>query len=678
MILQRLQLQNFRQFRDETVEFAQDDENNVTVIHGSNGSGKTTLLNAFKWLLYDTVDFDARPERLASEGAMVEAQPGDEVTVTVTLEFLHEDAQYTATRTAIFEKQSANDFDGKVVDQDLVVEYNDGSGTTQPQNPGNTLDQIIPERLSELFFFDGEDINELAGIDNQDRIQEAIQNIMGLTILERSKRHLDTVAGRFEDEVEEYGSEELQGLINDKREIESDIEQLERKRDDKESAKGRTETEINDIEQQLERLDESAQLQQNRADYRDQKAALEDEIEQINDQLKDAVTEHGYVPLAMPLIEETASDLDKLREKGVIPSELSNDFLDSLLGSRKCICGRDLEPGTKHYRQVESLKGEAAADGVEQGAIRVVGHLRQFSDKRTDFFDDVERLIEERSQKHDEVSHLEELIDEISTELQGLDQTTEEGQSVSELETAREEKVTQRDEIIAEKARIEEQIERKETKLEDLKLEIAEQRDEKDEALLAKRRQRAAELVKEEIDDSFEQLKDKVRQWSNKVVRDTLEDMARKDFNAEITDDFELKIRQSVDSDAVQVEVDKSAGERQIASLAFVGSLVKIAKQRYETDSDSEYFTGGIYPLVMDSPFGKLDKGHSRKAARILPMLAPQVVLFATDAQWEGPVEEEMQEIAGRQYWLDFDDGTDTGGSPQTRIETERTSAAGD
>jgi DNA sulfur modification protein DndD len=678
MKLHRLQLQNFRQFRDEEIRFAQDTDNNVTVIHGSNGSGKTTLLNAFTWLLYEEVDFDTRPDRLASEGAMAEIGPGESVTVSVILEFEHEGATYTATRTAIYEKQSTNDFDGKALDHDIVVEYDDGSGVKRRNNPENTLDQIIPERLSELFFFDGEDIDELAGIDNQDRIQESIQNIMGLTILERAKRHLDTVAGRFEDEVEEYGSDELSQLIKEKRKLESDTEELERKRDDKDRAKDRLETEIRDLEQQLERLDESAQLQTNRDQYQNEKRELESEVEEINAQLKDAITEHGYVPLAMPLIEETAEELDELRERGVIPSELSNDFLDSLLGSQQCICGRPLEPGTKHYRQVESLKGEAAAEGVEQGAIRVVGHLRQFSEKRSDFFDDIDALIAERSDCHDQIVRLEELIDEISSELQDLDQTTDDGRSVADLEQAREEKTEDRDEIIAEKARIEEQIERLEGELEDLKLEIDEQRDEQEEALIAKRRQKAAEQVRDEIDDSFEQLKNKVRKWSNKVVRNTFDEIATKNFDAEITDDFELKIRQTVRGSDERVEVDKSTGERQIASLAFVGSLVKIAKERYETDSDSEYFTGGIYPLVMDSPFGALDKDHRHEVSRILPSLAPQVVVFVTDSQWDGPVEQEMETIAGQQYWLHFDDGQGTDNAPRTYIRTEPITAIGD
>jgi DNA sulfur modification protein DndD len=676
MKLDTLSLQNFRQFRDEEISFARGETRNVTVIHGSNGSGKTTLLNAFTWLLYEEVDFDTRPERLASEGAMAAADPGDEVTVSVTLEFSHGGADYTATRTAAYEKQSTADFDGILNEPNLVVEYDDGSGVNRPENPGEVLSQIIPERLSELFFFDGEDIDELAGIDNQDRIQEAIQNIMGLTILERATRHLGDVADRFESQVQDSASEELRELIDEKQATETGIEDLQRKKQDKERAIERVGTEISDIDQKLERLDESAQLQENREAYQEDVADLEDDVGEINARIKEAITENGFIPLAMPLIRESAQEIDQLRKDGVIPSELSDDFLNSLLEAKQCLCGRDLEYESEPYDHVASLRGEVASDGVEQGALRVVGHLRQFTDGRTEFFDDVDELIERRQEKHEEIDRLEERISSISSELKGLDATTPGGQSISELETERENKQQEKEQLIADKGGIEEQISSKEAEVEALEADIADQKDEQAETQLARRRQRAAELVQADLANNFEALKNKVRTWSNREVKETFGEIARKNHEAEITEEFELKIQQAVDDQ--DVEVDKSTGERQIASLAFVGSLVKIAKKRYEAGSESEYFTGGIYPLVMDSPFGALDKEHRRKVSRILPTLASQVVVFATDSQWEGPVEEEMSDIAGEQYWLDFDDGEGTNKSPQTQIRGEQAAQAGD
>jgi DNA sulfur modification protein DndD len=676
MELIRLELQNFRQFKDDTIQFSRESKKGVTVVHGSNGSGKTTLLNAFTWLFYDEVDFDTRPDRLVNEGSIAEASVGDQLTVSVRLRFEHEDVEYIAQRQATYEKSSANDFDGELVGMDLSVEYRDNGSWSERGNPGNTLDQIIPERLSSLFFFDGEDIEELAGIDNQGRIQESIQNIMGLTILERATRHLDATAGRFEDEVEENASEELSNLIEEKRNVEDEIEDLDREYQDTERAKDRVAQEIQDIEQKMERLDESAALQERRTEYRENRNELETQVERLNEEIRNEIQEKGFVPLGMPLIQKTAEKLDKMREEGVIPSELNDSYIDSLLEAEQCICGRPLEPGTEHYHQIQAMKGDSVADGVEQSALRIISHLNQFSEMQSSFFENVDEIIEERKSIYDDIEDLNEQIDEVTWELQDMDQTTETGESIKDLEAKRATKEDKKEELISKLGRIEQRIEDKEEEIEILEDEIDDQRDEREEALLAKRRQRAAELVGDELDEAFKKLKDKVRKLSNQKIRETFGSIASKDLTAEITEDFELKIWQSVGGE--RVEVDKSTGERQIASLAFIGSLVAIARERYEADSDSEYFTGGIYPLVMDSPFGALDMEHRREVSRVIPELANQVVVFATDSQWKGPVEEEMSPTVGKQYWLDFDDGEGKQEYPRTRIRTEQATVGGD
>jgi len=78
----------------------------------------------------------------------------------------------------------------------------------------------MPERLREIFFFDGETIDELSAIGGQEKIQTAIQNIMGLTILERGKRHLEAVRKRFEEEVSKHGSDELSELYEERNDLE--------------------------------------------------------------------------------------------------------------------------------------------------------------------------------------------------------------------------------------------------------------------------------------------------------------------------------------------------------------------------------------------------------------------------------------------------------------------------
>ncbi len=663
-------MRNFRQFQDETIDFANGDKN-VTVIHGSNGSGKTTLLNAFTWVLYDTVDFDTRPERLVTEGVMAAASPGDRIEVSVTLKFTHENDNYTATRTVLFEKQSSDDFDGHIEDSEIILERTSNLNSERIENANHFLNTIIPKRLSELFFFDGEDIDELAGVDNQGKIQESIENIMGLTILDRATRHLDHVAGVFEDEFADFGSEELRDLVDQKKELQKKHKRLNEKQEDKQREQKQLKTEIEDIEARLERFDDSRAMQEERAARIKERDTFEDKAEAATDQIRSEIGERGYAPLVMPLIRETAEELDDLREQGVIPSNLTDDFLDDLLENKTCICGRDLNPGSGSYNQISALKGESPAEGVEAAALRIIGQLQQFSEDRSTFVRTVNEQVELRSKKEKEAANIQRKIDDISDALGEIDEETPGGKSIKEWESERKQKEQQKEEAIREETRIEQQIETTTEEIENLEKKINELQEDKVEAVTARRRQRAAEVVSDEISGKYDALKQQVRKVSNEKVQETFSTIARKDFNAEITADFELKIYQG-QADG-RGEVEKSTGERQIASLAFIGSLVSIARDRYESGGENEYFTGGIYPLVMDSPFGALDNEHRREISSILPTLASQVVVFATDSQWEGPVEEEMSAVIGKQYWLNFQAGNGPNESPQTTIEREHT-----
>ncbi|MGB9966166.1 AAA family ATPase [Halobacterium hubeiense] len=669
MELEQLSLKNFRQFRDDEIEFASG-EQNVTVIHGSNGSGKTTLLNAFTWVLYDTVDFDTRPERLATEGVMAAASAGDEIEVSVSLEFTHEGEQYTATRRAIFEKQSEGDFDGRVEDSEITLERTSGGRNERVENADHFLNTIIPKRLSELFFFDGEDIDELAGVDNQGKIQESIENIMGLTILERATRHLDHVAGVFEDEFADFGSDELRDLVDEKKDLQTKCNRLEEKRDDKQREQKELAQEITDIEARLERFDDSRAMQEERAALVEERNEFEKEAEEATDRIRSEIGDRGYAPLVMPLMRETAEELDKLRQDGVIPSNLTDDFLNDLLENQQCICGRDLSPNSESYEQVSALKGDAPAEGVESAALRIIGQLRQFSENRSAFVNTVEEQVERRSKKEQEAARIQRKIDDISDKLGEIEEETPGGKTIKEWEAERQQKEAEKEEAVREEERIKQKIETTTDRIDDLENEISDLREDRGEAVTARRRQRAAELVRDEIGTKYDGLKQQVREVSNEEVQETFRTVARKDLNAEISADFELKIYQDV-SDG-RVEVEKSTGERQIASLAFIGSLVNIAGRRYESNSENEYFTGGIYPLVMDSPFGALDKEHRREISRVLPTLASQVVVFATNSQWEGPVEEEMTSAVGSQYWLNFHPGDGANDSPRTTIEREQ------
>lgn len=688
MRLKSLSMRNFRQFRETALDFSTDPDRNVTVIHGQNGSGKTTVMNAFLWVLFEDLRSLENPDQLVNQGALMEADPTETVPVEVELEFDHEGNHHTVTRRHLVRKEGPDDHTGTVTDETFTIEYlTDAGEIAEPETEKAYVRGIVPRDLADLFFFDGEYINDLSGVDNQDEIRDAIRKMMGLTILDRSTDHLEWVEREFRAELQDTGSEELEQLIDRQERTEEQKADVEDRLTDKRRKRGRLEDEIADISSLLEQLEETAELEEERNRLVEEKERLESQRDAVNERLAEQLTDRGFLPYAMPAFEETAERLDELREAGEIPSELSNEFVDELLGSGTCICGRDLTRGTDEYDAVESYKSEIEADGLDRTAIQLVSHFSGISSAREAFDEKTSELISEREELERQITELEGRIDDIEVELEektddidglseGADVDDEDYYSASDLQAARREKRERKERLTEDIGRLKNEKAELQAEIEDLGEQIDEAEAEEREADLARKRMQTAAAVREDLQATYEEFQHTVRSHADDRVSDTFEDVISSDFEAQITEEFGLEIYDPNYDTALPV--NKSRGERQVASLSFISSLVDLARERYEADREYKFFSGGIYPVVMDSPFGALDNEHRRGVSRAIPRLAEQVVVMATDSQWEGPVREEMSSRIGQQYYLEHDQHGGTNGTPVTTVRKEQAPVTGD
>lgn len=667
MKLDYLEIQNFRQFYGtQTIEISQSQDQNVTVIHGANGSGKTTILNAFIWLLYEEVSLP-KPDKIASERALAETQPGSDVNIEVELSFTHDGTDYTATRSKTVERDRGDELSGTDIKSDLRLEYIDDSGNRKVRgNASDSLKQIMPERLREIFFFDGETIDELSAIGGQEKIQTAIQNIMGLTILERATTHLETVRKRFEKEASELGGEELSELYKERTKLEERESTLSDELDDVRNSKQKTREELEEVKERLSELEDSRELQEERTRLEEDVKDLEEEIEEINGDISDRISEAGYVPFAAPAVEKTARMLRDKREKGEIPSEIKTQFVDDLLEMEECICGRDLVPGTEPYQNVEQWRQSAGSSELEEAAMNIAGRLTELGEEQEQVYEDINDLLERRSDVVDEKQRKEERISEISSRLEEA-----ETEDISQLETRRQdldEQITEYDQKIGS---IEGKIEDVQEDLQKIKEKIEKAEEKNEKADLARRRAQMAEYLHNRIESLFEKYQDEVRKSVNDRVNEIFREIIAPDYYAQIGEDYSLKILKDVGSQE-EVSVAKSTGERQVASLSFIATLVSLARERYHSDEEAIYFSGGIYPMIMDSPFGYLDPEYQKRVSSVLPEMAEQVVVLVTQSQWSDEVADEMDEVAGERYYLEYHDPSEETGTEYEHTEIVR------
>jgi len=127
----------------------------------------------------------------------------------------------------------------------------------------------------------------------------------------------------------------------------------------------------------------------------------------------------------------------------------------------------------------------------------------------------------------------------------------------------------------------------------------------------------------------------------------------RKDLRAIIDEDYELKVEKVFASGAKKFVTEQSTGEKQVSSLSFIASIISLAREKSE-QKNRVLFSGGVFPLVMDSPFGALDDDYRAKIAGVIPDFAEQVIIFASNSQWSDGVREACADRLGAEYMIKY------------------------
>src|SRR5205823_3368655 len=123
MILEKLVLENFRQFRGkQEIHFSTVRERNVTLIHAENGFGKTALLNALLWGFYGhegLTDDLPQKENVIHDTTAARSKTPESTSARVTIWFTHDGEKCRLTRELTLEQQR---LDSKKTDLELEIQ----------------------------------------------------------------------------------------------------------------------------------------------------------------------------------------------------------------------------------------------------------------------------------------------------------------------------------------------------------------------------------------------------------------------------------------------------------------------------------------------------------------------------------------------------------------------------
>ncbi|WP_207886922.1 AAA family ATPase [Pseudomonas sp. 30_B] len=647
MKLKKLTIRNFRQFYGEvSINFATNEQASVTVIHGENGAGKTSLLNAFKWVLYGTTDFDTNNENILSEKAIAESDQDSIIVMSVTLEFDDDGASYTASREQKFCKGQGLNAQTLGPSVPSLSWIDDAGKSHRSPNPGSQLNQILPENMHGYFFFNGERIEKLSYSSASTQVRDAVKSLMGLNILDRAESQLKkAVVQHFNKEAKDSSSGNLKVLYEEQSTLTDQIQKKEEEIKTWEENKAACDLDIEEIDKSLDSIKIIAQQQKLRKELEAQLDQIKQDKSAAELSLNKNITERGFLAFIESQLAEVKQYLDEMRVRGEMPSKVKATFIDDLINLGKCICGQSLEPGSDCVKTLESYKTTIKDNGVEEKFLALFGVMSHLQSERRTLFTNIHEWTTKLDDLAKRRKELLGRIDELGEEIGGTE-------DAAEMEKRRARLKEKRQEYNDKCAIGRHQISDWDCAFKEKEKEVEKELAKTSQADLSQRRKQLAKEVADTIGELHEAMAHQVRSDLSKKVDDTFRKIMRKDYWAEIDEDFTLKIFKNIEGHGKQPVLEKSTGENQVTSLCFISSIVNSAKER--ASKQGVFQKGGIFPIVMDSPFGALDPEYRQKVANLIPALADQVIVMVSKSQWRGEVESELSKRLGKQYTLKY------------------------
>lgn len=660
MIIKSITLNNFRQYKGEQppILFSTDKEKNVTVILGKNTSGKTTLIQAFKWCLYDAAatNFKTREVMNVEVAKSMDLYSTQEVFVEIVL--LHEGKEFTIRRS---QKVTKNDIDKLKIERSVLqVQYKEDNGEQQAiptYECVNIINKILPEALSDYFFFDGERISD---INNRGDVVAAVRGLMGLDVVSEAKDRLDptraaSVTAKLSKELDVGNDERNNRLKTDLTDSLSKLEALKIRRNE-------AKEEIEYYERRKEELSALIIANKDEKHNQEKKASLEKDIEQLTKSISSVETRivadfsKGAMPFfATPLLHRAMKVIADAKYDGEGIPEMRSPAIDFILQRKVCICGCDL---SKNEGARENILHEQSLLPPEHIGTTIKNAKDTYMSYLAMAPDYCETIQNNHIEYRNNRNYMDGKIDElkvISAKIQGNIDVKKIEEDYQKNEKQLKEKRDLLLKIVSDIGAVESEINNLEKKIESLTVVSAKNEHLRKCIAYSKA---VFEWLKSGYDKQEQEVKDRLLESVNNIF----EKMYHGKRNVTINDKYQIVLMTLLDDE--QIATDESKGLEAVKNFSFIAGLVDLARQKahngVELPNDDEVpLSTEPYPLVMDAPFSNADETHINNISKILPEIAEQVILMVMQKDWEF-AKAALEDKIGSSYTIEKVNNTDT------------------
>lgn len=655
MILTRLTITNFGVYRGrhefELRPITENDETRPVILFGGkNGAGKTTLLEAIRLCLYGRGTLGSRVRQVDYETYIrqrMHRNPTQHVatfTANVGVLFEHVHAGIRRTYDAVRSWRA----DGNSLQESIAI-YQDGQPLQEiaPDHWNDFLRDLIPPGVSELFFFDGEQIQALADTDREpETLAAAMRGLLNLDLIDRLRSDLSIY-------LRQQDQHDRSRLRQEAEQADATHKELQERHQERQQDRAQLVSKLDWLNAQIDRVrqrlvSEGATLINSRDALEREQREVEQQIAQVSTELRDLAA--GLLPFAVSPVWCQRLKAQLMREEGAEREQLAYTAqqdqaatvaahlldpafqqtnapeLDPVAWARLAaaiqrllIPASSLEAAVVRHglsskdrtillRWIDAAMHEVPAllrtlgeqlEALEVKQNRLEQSLKQVptDDVGLPLLEEFNRLAEERGRVHEQLTRINDTLH--LEELQLAQSERERSQAWHRLAAAGD-------------------------------ADVRVERAAKTQVILEQYRERIAAIKIQELEQAIA-LYFNLLCRKHVLVREVRIDPKR--FTVELFGPNRMPLPKS----------DLSAGEKQLYATALLWALRSVS--------------GRALPIIVDTPMGRLDSTHRNALLKhFFPHAAHQVLILSTDTEITPEAYRKLRPAISHTFHLDFDE----------------------
>lgn len=637
MLFERLLVQNLGVFRGEhSLNLLPPDPRRPIVLVGAlNGSGKTTVIEALQLALYGKRAIygwrgaNSYPQYLEHVRNRHAHRP-DPTIAEVTLR-LSDGRSLRVRRQWSFLKDSPREY------LSVYINGSELPDMSLSESWDAEIERLLPARLAELFFFDGERIEKLADPDKSaDVLRAAVSSLLGLDLVDHLATDLEIIRTRQKQRLLSQADQARLATLEAEQHLIA--QQLEDLRD----SKGRCNSRIAEATRELERaqltlkaqggdrLQQREKMTADRASAAARLAGAERHLRElaagslpfilVKAPLRALIAEvsrkaRSASAEAVKVVEKHLTRFVKWIERQKYPSDVQRQLKRHVLGEIEALRTADTRIDDFDWHQLRlrltevterRLKDARATAGALMREVHEATECVHALDEQLAHLPEHEQLAETFRRQGAAQAILSEAIAEHASF------ETQEQALVRRLAGAKKQRLDQLNRLVdaSDASRLADYCQRSIT-------------------TLAQFRSNLIRLRREQLE---------------RLILEAFQMLSRKgDLIGRLHLDPETMAISMRAGDGQEIVAQQlSAGERQLLAVAMLWGLARA--------------TGRPVPVVIDTPLGRLDGEHRRTLVeRYFPDAGPQVILLSTDTEVDATFSDLLEHSIAHRYLIGYD-----------------------